>query len=111
MFQTDSSEEFAVENDDIFQKINTLSDLMADSDLQDKASGKGSTSASAESELPSARTLRGGRALHARGRHTTTNGGGGGEFDRSFSSSGGSASPSAYSQQSYNSTGSNLSGR
>ena len=60
----DSSDEFAVDNEDIFQKIDSLAGKMdsgAASFTGDEGGGDG--------DLPSARTLRGGRGVVARGRH------------------------------------------
>ena len=87
-----------MENDDIFQKINTLTDGLDDersgsTELSSRRGGHGSSvddGGGLGSELPSARTLRGGQGVNALSRHS--------DFDQG----------SLYSQQSYNSSAGRL---
>ena len=104
----DSGDEFAVDNEDIFQQIHTLGQKLEESDIGSKNSSRRSRNKSdgdratsnLSSGLPSARTLRGGQSVVARGRHTT--------YDRTMSSTTigstlpGSATPSVYSNNSFN---------
>lgn len=87
------SQEFAVENEDIFQQINSLA--LSDGPLNALEASSASTSFSSIG-LPSARTLRGGVAPVARGRH----GSHGGSADSSVPPS---ATPSTFSERSYHS--------
>ena len=101
-FKQDSSDEFAVDNDDIFQQIDALTDR-----LHRMPSNTGSIAAAANADdsssaaLPSGHALRDGRAVVARGRHSTAS-----SAVTATVSVPGSASPSVYSSQSgYSSLG------
>ena len=76
---TEDSEEFDVENDDIFMQINNLN--LAKDDSSAPAVAMAASEAVKDGEdavitnlgLPSARTLRGGASIVARGRHEVPN--------------------------------------
>ncbi|XP_059083884.1 uncharacterized protein LOC131881129 [Tigriopus californicus] len=99
----DSGEEFAVDDENVFQKIETLAKTLEGHNLKDRNSSSDSNqSSNLGSGLPSARTLRGGQSVVARGRHSTYDG-----ASSSTISMPGSASQSLYST---GSRGSSLSG-
>ena len=108
----DSSDEFAVDNDDVFQQIDALTDRLhrmpsntSNSAAADSiaAGSSSSPSSSSSSVLPSAHALRDGRAVVARGRHSTSTASSAATATVSIP---GSASPSVYSSQSgYSSLG------
>ena len=102
-FKQDSSDEFAVDNDDIFQQIDALTDRLhrIPSNAGSITNADDASSASASSVLPSGHALRDGRAVVARGRHSTAS-----SAVTATVSVPGSASPSVYSSQSgYSSLG------
>lgn len=75
----DSSEEFAIDDENVFQKIESLAKTLEDHKMKESESGLNSDpSSDLGSGLPSAKTLRGGQNVVARGRHST--------YDRSPSS-------------------------
>ena len=103
----DSSDEFAVDNDDVFQEIDALTDRLhrmpsnTSNATADSTAAGSSSSSSSSSALPSAHALRDGRAVVARGRHSTAS-----SVATATVSIPGSASPSVYSSQSgYSSLG------
>ena len=102
-FKQDSSDEFAVDNDDIFQQIDALTDRLhrIPSNTGSVAATNADDSSSSSAALPSGHALRDGRAVVARGRHSTAS-----SAVTATVSVPGSASPSVYSSQSgYSSLG------